>query len=1037
MDGEGETANGVYTSNTYNLRTDSFRDMIIYYRNNPSILIWEIGNQIVPTNVSQTIIGYIQQYDHGNRTYTTANETGDYSYNSTETKTNVGSYQSTSNGADNVRMAAIRQGTDTAMVPYVDIGITTEGKTGMNNQRLGYKPEVEGEYNRLEARRGVWDIYTKGYSNFKNEVYLSSNTAYENVSSENFAVYQITSYTNMIDKSSHCGGGNWIFSDSVSHGRVKSEVSRASGEVDAVMLPKESYWVTKTIFSDTESAHIIGHWNYPTGTIKDVYVAANCKNATQAVLKVTDLNGRETIYTGTKSKKYLWTFLDVVYQEGTITVEVKNEQGTTLVSDSISSHGEPASLRITPIISPNGLLANGSDVLLLDVEILDSNGNRCKTFNGEVEENNSGGTGIYTYFTVNNQTNTQMEDNYCTWRGGYNSGIQYSINKKNLYLEAGITRVALRTTMQPGPITVTATTTLADGTALSDTCTVTSTSVNNINGYSEMLNARLQYSILQLNPTTIGTGEIPTEEDNTQTITFNSALVENISYTSNSTSEWRLEEVLENGATIYCDDTTTFNSIPYKYINAEYLKLPSADNGALALDLINFVASKNIDILVFRDETVEKPTWLANYTITNDIVTASNGQIYRVYKKSVTAGTGVTIGGNSNTEQTGAAGAMNIIAFKETIKVQNEVFFNEEFEDSIGATSYSGWTQIKGQDTDILLERLELETAIHFLDNSTASGEVNGKFAQIFKKFASQSEKLKLSYYIYISNRDTSITNRYIRLLLHNGPGLANSTLKDNFLMEVYIDEKTKLIYRTLADTDMNHPIATNIATDQWHLYEFEVDIKNNTFTTKIDNNPINGTFGLYGGLCTFANYVVIGSGANATNDFFVSNVSIDPIASDAITGIEVNGTEIPEFNVLTKDYLVKTNSSIDLHVDVKKRDENVTSVVTYSEDNNKADIVVVDNTNNTTLTYTIYCNSTYITKTELKSMISYANGLDGDFYTQATWNSLVSEINTAQEIVDSEDVNQNDVQSELNVLKLKIKSLSIDRNAIRNKYFN
>ena len=54
----------------------------------------------------------------------------------------------------------------------------------------------------------------------------------------------------------------------------------------------------------------------------------------------------------------------------------------------------------------------------------------------------------------------QRVDFECTgpaiWRGGYNSGKTNSINNTYLALECGINRVAVRSLLQPGTITVTA-----------------------------------------------------------------------------------------------------------------------------------------------------------------------------------------------------------------------------------------------------------------------------------------------------------------------------------------------------------------------------------------------------------------------------------------------------------------------------------------------------------------------------------------------------------------------------------------------------
>jgi beta-galactosidase len=47
-------------------------------------------------------------------------------------------------------------------------------------------------------------------------------------------------------------------------------------------------------------------------------------------------------------------------------------------------------------------------------------------------------------------------DGPAVWRGGYNSGIVHSVNNLYLSTEDGINRVALRSTLTPGAITLTA-----------------------------------------------------------------------------------------------------------------------------------------------------------------------------------------------------------------------------------------------------------------------------------------------------------------------------------------------------------------------------------------------------------------------------------------------------------------------------------------------------------------------------------------------------------------------------------------------------
>jgi beta-galactosidase len=71
----------------------------------------------------------------------------------------------------------------------------------------------------------------------------------------------------------------------------------------------------------------------------------------------------------------------------------------------------------------------------MDVEVVDANGMRCPTDDARVN------------FTCTGPA---------IWRGGYNSGKTNSTNNLYLNTECGINRVAVRSTLSAGAITVTA-----------------------------------------------------------------------------------------------------------------------------------------------------------------------------------------------------------------------------------------------------------------------------------------------------------------------------------------------------------------------------------------------------------------------------------------------------------------------------------------------------------------------------------------------------------------------------------------------------
>jgi beta-galactosidase len=224
VDGESDTVGAAWK-----IRAAAFRDMIIYFRNHSSILIWEGGNQKVTRAHAKELRGYMDEYDpHGGRAYA-------------------------------------HRRADQATAEFMDVGIGTEG-----GREIGSLPVVEGEYDREESPRRVWDDFSPpnfGYPEAKGQTY--------DFTSEHYAVNEVGQYVRKIGAPNHSGGANWIFSDSTSGGRNTVEVDRASGEVDGVRLPKEAYYVCQTMFRDDPQVHIIGHWTYPAGTKKTIYVTSN------------------------------------------------------------------------------------------------------------------------------------------------------------------------------------------------------------------------------------------------------------------------------------------------------------------------------------------------------------------------------------------------------------------------------------------------------------------------------------------------------------------------------------------------------------------------------------------------------------------------------------------------------------------------------------------------------------------------------------------------------------------------------------------
>jgi len=395
-------------------RLEVMRDTIIYYRNNPSILMWEAGNNGITAAHMQQMVNLRKQWDP--------------------------------NGGRFMGCRTLNDPATTTIAEYFGVMIAQDRQTeSLNNptnmfrafsyQRRDLAPFIETEDFRDEAARRFWDDYSPPHFGFKpgpNDVYHWNSETFCLAAAKRYNDYYSNIITNTDPNHARWSGyASIIFADSNQHGRQPdSEVCRVSGKVDAVRLPKQAYYVYRVMQNEKPDIHIIGHWTYPKDTKKTVYVAANNCQAVELFV-----NGKSKGVVKTPTNGYVFAFSDIAFEPGTIEAVGRNS-GKAVCQHEIRTAGDPKRLKLTPHTGPKGLLADGSDVAFIDVEVVDAQGQRCPTDEARVDFDMQGPA---------------------IWRGGYNSGKTNSIN--NLYLDTkcGINRVFIRSTVKPGAITLTAT----------------------------------------------------------------------------------------------------------------------------------------------------------------------------------------------------------------------------------------------------------------------------------------------------------------------------------------------------------------------------------------------------------------------------------------------------------------------------------------------------------------------------------------------------------------------------------------------------
>ncbi|MFT4090466.1 MAG: DUF4982 domain-containing protein [Asticcacaulis sp.] len=415
-------------------RVEVMRDAIIYNRNNPSILFYEGGNKGIDEEHMALHKAVRDQYDpHGGRA--------------------IGSRE------------------------MLDSDIAEYGGEMLYINKSKHKPLWAMEYSRDEAARAYQDDFTPPFHKDR----PAYNRNVETIAVENvkrwWDFYQYRPGTG--DRVS-AGGVNIGFTDSNSHFRGDNNYRR-SGEVDAVRLPKDSLWVHKVMWdgwvnSEGYHTHIIGHWNYPEGTVKDIYVAANGD-------QVELFRNGQSLGMGERSEGFLFTFKNVAFAAGELKAVTRYADGRTS-EDVRKTAGEPVAIKLTPINGPRGFVADGIDLMLVDVEVVDKDGQRVPTAFNRID------------FTL---------EGAAVWKGGI-AQDEAAADKKlsdnyvlstGLPVEGGINRVLIRSTDKAGQVKLVA---RADGLKPA-TVSVRTKSVKVRDGLSEVFASDYQPVNLSRGPT--------------------------------------------------------------------------------------------------------------------------------------------------------------------------------------------------------------------------------------------------------------------------------------------------------------------------------------------------------------------------------------------------------------------------------------------------------------------------------------------------------------------------------------------------------
>ena len=370
----------------FDLRTMVERD-----KNNPSIVMWSLGNEVEEANGSPRSIetakrlkAVIKAID--TERYVTMGE-------NKFSRASTGDFLKVAEIMDAVGMNYGERNYDAVRRAHPDWLIYGSETSSATRTRDSY-------YNPAQIL---------GHDNRPNRHYEQSDYGNDRVGWGRTAT---ESWTFDRDRAGYAGQFIWTGIDYIGeptpwHNQDNTPVkSSYFGIIDTAGLPKNDFYLYRSEwYSDKEkpTVRILPHWNWTEETLKERKMLVDGKVPVRTFSNAANvelfLNGQSLgkkeftkkrtedgrpYHEGAKPSELYLEWL-VKYQPGTLTAIARDENGNEIARDSVTTAGEPARVRLTK--EEHVITADGKDLSYIHYEIVDSDGNVVPTANNLVHFN--------------------------------------------------------------------------------------------------------------------------------------------------------------------------------------------------------------------------------------------------------------------------------------------------------------------------------------------------------------------------------------------------------------------------------------------------------------------------------------------------------------------------------------------------------------------------------------------------------------------------------------------------------------------------
>lgn len=156
------------------------------------------------------------------------------------------------------------------------------------------------------------------------------------------------------------------------------------GIIDLASIPKDRYYLYRSIWNKKEpTLHILPHWNWEDkkGEVIPIFVYTNYPCAELFINGKSQ--GRQYKNNSTPQNRYRLMWKDIRYEPGELKVIAYDENGNPVYEKQLKTADKPHQIKLTS--NTSNLQPNGEDLAYITVSVIDENGNLCSTDQREVQ----------------------------------------------------------------------------------------------------------------------------------------------------------------------------------------------------------------------------------------------------------------------------------------------------------------------------------------------------------------------------------------------------------------------------------------------------------------------------------------------------------------------------------------------------------------------------------------------------------------------------------------------------------------------------